>query len=126
AIAVRSDSPGNRRAISPSSVAAVTAGAGKAGNTSRSGGVGDPAASQQASTGQDAAATGEGTQSQPTNIVVSIRINSPGNDGPISQTNLVGVGVGANNGSSTSQTGAMPAGKTPRTAVPRAHALRPG
>jgi hypothetical protein len=38
-----------------------------------------------------------------------VRINSLGNDGSISQTNLVGVGVGANNGSSTSQTGATPA-----------------
>ena len=124
-ISVRIDSPGNNGAISQSNVAVVSVGAGNGSDTSQAG-ADELGGAQQASTGQDAAATGEGTQSHPVNIVVSIRINSPGNDGPISQTNVVGVGVGANNGSSTSQTGAMPAGKTPRVAVPRAHALRPG
>src|SRR3954463_7011313 len=41
--------------------------------------------SQQASTGQAANAAAEATQQQPRNLVISIRINSPGNDGPISQ-----------------------------------------
>jgi hypothetical protein len=124
-ISVRIDSPGNNGAISQSNVAVVGVGAGNGSDTSQAG-ADELGGAQQASTGQDAAAMGEGTQSHPVNIVVSIRINSPGNDGPISQTNVVGVGVGANNGSSTSQTGAMPAGNTPRVAVPRAHALRPG
>ena len=123
-ISVRIDSPGNNGAISQSNVAVVSVGAGNGSDTSQAG-ADKLGGAQQASTGQDAAATGEGTQSHPVNIVVSVRINSPGNDGPVSQTNIVGVGVGANNGSSTSQTGAMPAGKTPRVAVPRAHALRP-
>jgi len=108
-ISVRIDSPGNDGAISQSNVAVVTVGAGNASQTSQAG-TGELGGGQQASTGQDATATGEGTQSHPINIIVSVRINSPGNDGPISQTNLVGVGVGANNGSSTSQTGATPAG----------------
>ena len=124
-ISVRIDSPGNNGAISQSNVAVVSVGAGNGSDTSQAG-ADKLGGAQQASTGQDAAATGEGTQSHPVNIVVSVRINSPGNDGPVSQTNIVGVGVGANNGSSTSQTGAMPAGKTPRVAVPRAHPLRPG
>jgi hypothetical protein len=124
-ISVRIDSPGNDGAVSQSNVAVVTVGAGNGSETSQAG-AGELGGGQQASTGQDATATGEGTQSHPINIIVSVRINSPGNDGPISQTNLVGVGVGANNGSSTSQTGATPAGNTPRVAVPRAHALRPG
>ena len=45
------------------------------------------ATSQQASTGQAAGATAAATQQQPGNLVISIRINSPGNDGPIEQTN---------------------------------------
>jgi hypothetical protein len=59
--------------------------------------------SQQASTEQAANAAAEATQQQPRNLVISIRINSPGNDGPISQSNVAGSVAGASNDSSTGQ-----------------------
>ncbi len=125
-VSVRIDSPGNDGPISQSNVTIVTVGAGSDSGTSQSG-AGELGGGQQAATGQDATATGEGTQSQPTNIVVSIRINSPGNDGPISQTNRVAVGVSASNASLTTQTGGSAGGETtPRIAIPMAHALRHG
>ncbi len=62
--------------------------------------------SQQASTEQAANAAAEATQQQPRNLVISIRINSPGNDGPISQSNVAGSAAGASNESSTGQGGA--------------------
>jgi hypothetical protein len=63
-------------------------------------------ASQEASTAQVAGAAATTTQQQPRNLVISIRINSPGNDGPISQTNVAGSAAGASNDSSTGQGGA--------------------
>jgi hypothetical protein len=68
------------------------------------------ATSQQAATGQAAGATAAATQQQPGNLVISIRINSPGNDGPISQTNVAGSVAGASNDGSTGQ-GAIPGGE---------------
>ena len=66
--------------------------------------------SQDASTEQTANPAAEATQQQPRNLVISIRINSPGNDGPISQTNVAGSVAGASNDGSTSQ-GAIPGGE---------------
>jgi hypothetical protein len=65
---------------------------------------------QQASTEQAADAAAAATQEQPKNVVISIRINSPGNDGPISQTNVAGSAAGASNDSSTGQEG-VPGGQ---------------
>src|SRR5215210_2338285 len=63
-----------------------------------------PAATgQTASTDQGANAAAQATQQFPRNTVVSIRINSPGNDGPISQTNVAGSGADASNDASTEQ-----------------------
>ena len=62
--------------------------------------------SQETSTAQAAGAAATTTQQQPGNLVISVRINSPGNDGPISQTNVAGSVAGASNDSSTDQGGA--------------------
>jgi hypothetical protein len=63
-------------------------------------------AAQQAATGQTAGADTSVTQQQPTNIAISIRIDSPGDDGPINQTNVViGGATGANNTSTTQNGG---------------------
>jgi hypothetical protein len=121
-ISIRINSPGNNGPISQSNVTVVGVGAGNGSDTSQAAGA-DPGGDQQASTGQDAAATGAGTQSQPKNVVISVRINSPGRDGPISQSNLVGVGVGANNGALTSQNEGIAAESAPRTAIPAKHPL---
>ncbi len=124
-VSVRINSPGANGPISQSNVTVVTVGATNGSATSQ--GASGPDGAQQAATGQNAGATGEGTQSQPSNIVISIRINSPGNDGPISQTNVVAVGVSAGNASSTDQTTGSPGGKqAARTAIPVTHVLRHG
>jgi hypothetical protein len=124
-ISIRINSPGNNGPISQSNVTVVGVGANNGSDTSQAA-AGDPADGQQASTGQDAAATGTGTQSQPKNVVISVRINSPGNDGPISQSNLVGVGAGAGNAALTSQTDGSAAESAPRTAISGKHPLRRG
>jgi hypothetical protein len=125
-VSVRINSPGANGPISQSNVAVATVGATNDSATSQGGPSGADGA-QQAATGQGAAAAGAGTQSQPSNIVISIRINSPGNDGPIAQTNVVAVGVGADNASSTDQTaGSAVPQQAPRTATPVKHILRHG
>lgn len=60
---------------------------------------------QQAKTDQMAVADASGLQQQPTNIVVTIRVDSPGDDGPISQTNVVVAGANGSNSASTGQDG---------------------
>jgi hypothetical protein len=69
----------------------------------------DPLPGQQASTGQAAAASGSAAQEQPQNLVVSIRYDSPGANGPVVQTNTDTAIAGSSNGSATDQEGA-PAG----------------
>ena len=58
---------------------------------------------QQASTGQSANANAGVNQQNPRNVVISIRINSPGNDGPIGQTNIAAGNATGTNTSSTNQ-----------------------
>src|SRR5919201_1380863 len=60
---------------------------------------------QQAKTDQMAVADASGLQQQPTNIVVTIRVDSPGDDGSISQTNVVVAGANGSNSASTGQDG---------------------
>ena len=61
------------------------------------------AATQSATTAQQAAALSSAEQVQPQNVNVSIRINSPGNDGDVTQTNSVGSTANAGNQATTSQ-----------------------
>jgi hypothetical protein len=65
---------------------------------------------QQATTDQAAAAAAAATQQQPTNVVVTVRINSPGDDGPINQTNVVVADADGSNSASTAQNGSPAAG----------------
>jgi hypothetical protein len=58
---------------------------------------------QQSSTGQSANANAGVNQQSPRNVVISIRINSPGNDGPIGQTNIAAGNATGTNTSSTNQ-----------------------
>jgi hypothetical protein len=58
---------------------------------------------QQSGTDQAATAIGGATQSQPVNVVIQIRINSPGDNGPISQKNTTVAVGGASNGASSAQ-----------------------
>src|SRR4249920_916561 len=58
---------------------------------------------QSASTQQAANAAASAVQQQPQNIVISIRINSPGNDGPITQINAGVAAAGSSNSANTGQ-----------------------
>ena len=66
--------------------------------------------SEVASTDQSASSNASATQQQPVNVVVSVRINSPGDDGPISQTNVVAGVSDAANAASTTQGGSASEG----------------
>lgn len=59
----------------------------------------------QASTDQAAAASAAATQEQPKNLVVSVRSDSPGDDGPITQQNSAAATGSASNGATTAQGG---------------------
>jgi hypothetical protein len=61
------------------------------------------ATTQSATTAQQAAALSSAQQVQPQNVNVSIRINSPGDDGDVTQTNSVGSTANAGNQATTSQ-----------------------
>src|SRR6266516_5498393 len=88
-ISVRIDSPGDDGAITQSNIAGAVAEGSNDSSTVQSGGAGGDAqpGGQQAATGQNAGSTATVTQDQAGNLVIAVRINSPGNNGPISQAN---------------------------------------
>jgi hypothetical protein len=105
-ISIRVNSPGNDGPISQSNVAGSVAGASNDSSTDQGGASGDQQASQQqAATDQAATAAAAATQEQPQNIVILIRINSPGDNGPIEQTNTAAAASSAGNVSATRQGG---------------------
>jgi hypothetical protein len=71
----------------------------------------EPAPTDQASsTQQTASSAASAAQQQPQNIVISIRINSPGDDGPITQINAAVGAAGSANNSATGQNAGSGAG----------------
>jgi len=58
---------------------------------------------QSATTSQQAAAASSATQINPSNTNISIRVLSPGNDGPVTQSNTAASSAAAGNASSTNQ-----------------------
>jgi hypothetical protein len=106
-ISVRIDSPGDDGAITQENVAVSIADSSNDSSTSQQsggvGGAGGQAGDQQASTGQTAGSTTTVSQDQARNLVISIRVNSPGDNGPISQTNQAIAGSNAANTSATNQ-----------------------
>jgi hypothetical protein len=58
---------------------------------------------QSAGTGQSASSSASSTQTNPSNSNISVRIFSPGNNGPVSQSNNSVAGSAAGNASKTSQ-----------------------
>jgi hypothetical protein len=114
--ATRDDSSGDDSASQQNDVSVVGAAANGA-STDQTAGSPSPAGSQQAATDQAANAAAAAVQPQQSNVVIIIRINSPGDD-VISQTNVVSVvGVAANQ-SSTSQNPAPAPVSAPATADP--------
>ena len=103
-VSVRIDSPGDDGPITQTNVAVAVADGSNDSSTAQTGGAGDAggqSGDQQAATGQTASSTATATQDQAGNLVISIRIRSPGNDGPITQTNT---GIGISNAGNTSAT----------------------
>jgi hypothetical protein len=105
-VSIRINSPGNDGSISQTNVAGSAAGATNDASTGQESASGEPASQQQATTDQAATATATATQEQPQNIVIVIRINSPGDNGPIEQTNIAVAVSNAGNVSVTRQGGA--------------------
>src|SRR5205823_1645772 len=108
-VTVRVDSPGDDGGVTQTNVTVAGSDASNDSSTSQSGavGAGGAAPGQDASTDQDASSTATATQDGAANIVVIVRIDSPGDD-TISQTNTSAAGSSASNTSTTDQT--VPAG----------------
>lgn len=108
-VAVRIGSPGDAGPVEQSNDAVALSGALNANRTaqdaaqSQGGGGGTQVAGQTATSDQAAAAHADATQAHPRNTNVSVRIFSPGNDGPVSQSNTAAAGALAGNGNQTSQ-----------------------
>lgn len=97
-ISVRINSPGDNGPVTQTNVVVADAGGSNTASTTQpADGVSD------ASTDQQAAATATATQDAAGNIVVVVRINSPGNNGPVSQTNASLAASQAQNSSGTTQ-----------------------
>src|SRR4029079_4049720 len=105
----RVDSPGDNGAITQTNTAQGQAAAANGSATtqdspsSAGGGGGDQGALLTAATQQAAAAIASVIQQGAQNIVIQIRINSPGDNGAINQSNIASAGAGAVNASQTSQ-----------------------
>jgi hypothetical protein len=105
-VSVRINSPGDDGPITQENVAVAVSDGSNDSSTAQGSGVAGPggqAGDQQAATGQTASSTATVTQDHAGNLVISIRINSPGNNGPISQTNTAIAISNAANTSATNQ-----------------------
>ena len=104
----RVDSPGDDGAITQANVAQAQVAAANGSATAQDGGSAsspgaDDGAQLDAATQQVASAVASAVQQGAQNIVIEIRINSPGDNGPINQSNIATAGAGAVNASQTSQ-----------------------
>src|ERR671936_2632661 len=61
------------------------------------------ASGQEATTGQAATTSADATDDEPTNIFVSVRVDSPGDNGPVTQTATTAVAGDAANDAATAQ-----------------------
>jgi hypothetical protein len=61
------------------------------------------ASAEDSATNQASATSATATRPQPTNVVVSVRVNSPGDDGPVTQTSTVAVAAQSTNTAATAQ-----------------------
>jgi pilus assembly protein FimV len=97
------------------------------------------ASAQDAATNQAAATNATATRPKPTNVVVSVRVNSPGDDAPVTQSSAVAVGAESKNTAATAQQAqqaqqaqgaaarpAAPAVSAPPAPAPGAVADQPG
>jgi hypothetical protein len=113
-ISLRVDSPGDNGPVTQTSTTAVAGDAANDAATAQDAwqhwdsgdqaAEGQPQASAQDSdTNQAAATTATAARAKPTNVVVSVRVNSPGDDGPVTQSSTVVVGAESTNTAATAQ-----------------------
>jgi hypothetical protein len=116
-VSIRIDSPGDNGPISQTNDAVGAADGTNDASTTQDGAPGGTG--QDASTNQQAAGNTTVTQDGAGNYVVTVRINSPGNNGPVSQTNAA---VGTSNAQNTSETnqGSQSQAPAPKTAPKKA------
>jgi hypothetical protein len=79
----------------------------------------EQASAQDSGTTQAAAASAKATRPKPTNVVLSVRVNSPGDDGPVTQSSTVAVAAQSKNTAATAQQ-AQQAATAPTAAAPPA------
>ena len=103
---VRIFSPGDSGAVTQTNAAGAAAIAGNANETDQSAtqsGSGTQAVGQEADNDQYAGAEANGVQVKPSNDNVVVRIDSPGKDGPVTQSNVAGALALAGNANETKQ-----------------------
>jgi hypothetical protein len=139
-VSLRVDSPGDNGPVTQTSTTAVAAETANDAATAQDAwqdwDSGDRAAqpapqasAQDSGTTQAAATSATATQPKPTNVVVSVRVNSPGDDAPVSQTSTVAVGAESKNAAATAQKaeqGQAGGGSAVPTAAPESAAPPPG
>jgi hypothetical protein len=76
----------------------------------------EQASAQESGTTQAAATSATATRPKPTNVVLSVRVNSPGDDGPVAQSSTVAVAAQSKNTAATAQQ-AQQAGTAPAPPV---------
>jgi hypothetical protein len=118
-ISVRVLSPGDGGPVSQSNVASSNATAGnvnateqkaeqdQAGSSCKCGGAGEQVIGQSAKSEQDAAALAATKQEKPSNENIGVRVLSPGDDGPVSQSNVATSNAEAGNLNVTKQDAAQ-------------------
>jgi hypothetical protein len=113
-VSVRVNSPGDDGPVTQTSTTAVAADTANDAATSqtawqdwapeaRAAEPAPQASAQDSGTTQAAATQATATQPQPTNVVVSVRVNSPGDDGPVTQSSTVAVAAQSKNAAATAQ-----------------------
>ena len=112
-VSIRIDSPGDNGPISQTNDAVGAANGTNHASTTQGGA--PPGDGQDASTNQQAAGNTTVTQDGAGNYVVTVRINSPGNNGPVSQTNAA---VGTSNAQNTSETSQGSQSQAPQSQAP--------
>jgi hypothetical protein len=131
-VVVRTSVPGDNGAVAEANASDATATAENA-QENRQEVVGPGNAGQQASDTQSAVAAAASVQTKPSNVNVSVRIDSIGNDGPVVQTNdatasgkAANASVGVDTGSSTVEATAVALQEQPSNTNVSVRVLSPG
>jgi hypothetical protein len=125
-VSLRVNSPGDNGPVTQASTTAVAADTANDAATAQDGwqdwapgahaAPAPQASAQDSETTQAAATSATATRPKPTNVVLSVRVNSPGDDGPVTQSSTVAVAAQSTNTAATAQK-AQQAGAAPTAPV---------